>query len=144
LWRSRDNSCLRTSLPPYHHLQNYRPHHCQLGILAHAFPPSKMRTIAFATFAAGAPLGAAVGNTLGAVLTQLSESVAFPRITCTTSSKSPLQVPHGALFSSSQLVSMLSVWSEVHFPSTLISHQQRPTKESIILVPSSSPWVLPS
>jgi len=36
-----------------------------------------MRSIAFATFAAGAPLGAAVGNTLGAVLTQLSESVAF-------------------------------------------------------------------
>jgi hypothetical protein len=29
------------------------------------------------TFAAGAPLGAAVGNTLGAVLTQLSELVVF-------------------------------------------------------------------
>lgn len=44
-----------------------------LGILAHAFPPSKTRSVAFATFAAGAPLGAAVGNTLGAVLTQLSD-----------------------------------------------------------------------
>jgi hypothetical protein len=32
-----------------------------------------MRSVAFATFAAGAPLGAAVGNTLGAVLTQLSD-----------------------------------------------------------------------
>jgi len=36
-----------------------------------------MRSVAFAVFAAGAPLGAAVGNTLGAVVTQLSESVAF-------------------------------------------------------------------
>lgn len=36
-----------------------------------------MRSVAFATFAAGAPLGAAVGNTLGAILTQLSESVLF-------------------------------------------------------------------
>lgn len=36
-----------------------------------------MRSVAFATFAAGAPLGAAVGNTLGAILTQLSESVAL-------------------------------------------------------------------
>jgi predicted MFS family arabinose efflux permease len=32
-----------------------------------------MRSVAFATFAAGAPLGAAVGNTLGAILTQLSD-----------------------------------------------------------------------
>jgi MFS family permease len=43
-----------------------------LGILAHSFPPSRMRSVAFATFAAGAPLGAAFGNTFGAVLTQLS------------------------------------------------------------------------
>jgi MFS family permease len=45
----------------------------QLGILAHSFPPSRMRSVAFATFAAGAPLGAAIGNTFGAVLTQLTE-----------------------------------------------------------------------
>lgn len=44
----------------------------QLGILAHSFPPSKMRSVAFATFAAGAPLGAAIGNTFGAILTQFT------------------------------------------------------------------------
>ncbi|KII86695.1 hypothetical protein PLICRDRAFT_55610 [Plicaturopsis crispa FD-325 SS-3] len=45
-----------------------------LGILAHAFPPSRARSAAFATFAAGAPLGGAVGIVLGAVLTQLSKA----------------------------------------------------------------------
>ncbi|KAI0956385.1 hypothetical protein AcV7_006804 [Taiwanofungus camphoratus] len=44
-----------------------------LGILAHAFPPSRIRSIAFATFAAGAPVGAAVGSSIGGVLTQLTE-----------------------------------------------------------------------
>ncbi|TFY56781.1 hypothetical protein EVJ58_g7431, partial [Rhodofomes roseus] len=44
-----------------------------LGILAHAFPPSKTRSVAFATFAAGAPVGAAIGSTIGGVLTQLTE-----------------------------------------------------------------------
>ncbi|KAI0346203.1 MFS general substrate transporter [Trametopsis cervina] len=43
-----------------------------LGILAHAFPPSNARSIAFATFAAGAPIGAAVGNLIGGTLTQLT------------------------------------------------------------------------
>ncbi|KAF4568237.1 hypothetical protein EYR40_010365 [Pleurotus pulmonarius] len=43
-----------------------------LGILAHAFPPGTLRSIAFATFAAGAPLGAFTGMALGAVMTQLS------------------------------------------------------------------------
>ncbi|KAK7031956.1 MFS general substrate transporter [Favolaschia claudopus] len=43
-----------------------------LGILAHAFPPSRARTIAFASFSAGAPLGGAIGMQLGAVLTQYS------------------------------------------------------------------------
>ncbi|KAK0189678.1 efflux transporter [Armillaria mellea] len=42
------------------------------GILAHAFPPGKIRSIAFSSFAAGAPLGAFTGMALGAVLTQLS------------------------------------------------------------------------
>ncbi|KAG6811560.1 hypothetical protein H0H92_006864 [Tricholoma furcatifolium] len=41
-----------------------------LGILAHAFPPSRARSVAFATFAAGAPVGAAFGMALGGVLTQ--------------------------------------------------------------------------
>lgn len=43
-----------------------------LGILAHAFPPSRARTLAFATFSAGAPVGAALGMVMGAVLTQLT------------------------------------------------------------------------
>ncbi|KAF8553993.1 MFS general substrate transporter [Imleria badia] len=43
-----------------------------LGILAHSFPPSRARSIAFATFAAGAPLGGAFGNIVGGVVTQLS------------------------------------------------------------------------
>jgi MFS family permease len=45
-----------------------------LGILAHAFPPSKMRSIAFATFAAGAPVGGAFGMIIGGILTQISSS----------------------------------------------------------------------
>ncbi|KAI0327086.1 efflux transporter [Cubamyces sp. BRFM 1775] len=44
-----------------------------LGILAHSFPPSSIRSVAFATFAAGAPIGAAVGSAVGSVLTQLTE-----------------------------------------------------------------------
>ncbi|EKM57838.1 uncharacterized protein PHACADRAFT_251711 [Phanerochaete carnosa HHB-10118-sp] len=43
-----------------------------LGILAHAFPPSRARAIAFSTFAAGAPMGGAVGTLIGGVLTQLT------------------------------------------------------------------------
>ena len=55
-----------------------------------------MRSIAFATFAAGAPLGAAVGNTLGAILTQLSESVTFfPHLRVFALSH-PLYKPHMA------------------------------------------------
>ncbi|PPQ78955.1 hypothetical protein CVT25_002284 [Psilocybe cyanescens] len=41
-----------------------------LGILAHAFPPSRARTLAFATFAAGAPVGAVFGTAVGGVLTE--------------------------------------------------------------------------
>ncbi|GLB41107.1 putative transporter [Lyophyllum shimeji] len=41
-----------------------------LGILAHAFPPSRARSVAFASFAAGAPLGAAFGMAVGGALTQ--------------------------------------------------------------------------
>ncbi|KAI0656360.1 efflux transporter [Cubamyces menziesii] len=44
-----------------------------LGILAHSFPPSRIRSVAFATFAAGAPIGAAIGSAIGSVLTQLTE-----------------------------------------------------------------------
>lgn len=49
----------------------------QIGILAHAFPPSNMRSIAFSTFSAGAPTGAALGLILGGVLTQESKCVDF-------------------------------------------------------------------
>ncbi|OSC97830.1 efflux transporter [Trametes coccinea BRFM310] len=44
-----------------------------LGILAENFPPSPLRSIAFATFAAGAPVGAALGVALGGILTQLTK-----------------------------------------------------------------------
>ncbi len=47
----------------------------QLGILAHAFPPSRARSWAFATFAAGAPVGAAFGAALGGVLTEKTSYV---------------------------------------------------------------------
>ena len=47
----------------------------QLGILAHAFPPSRARSAAYATFASGAPIGAALGNALGGALTQKTQYV---------------------------------------------------------------------
>ncbi|KAF7987040.1 hypothetical protein HWV62_163 [Athelia sp. TMB] len=43
-----------------------------VGIIAGAFPPSRMRSFALATFSAGAPMGAAIGMILGGVLTQLT------------------------------------------------------------------------
>ncbi|KAI0272298.1 efflux transporter [Gloeopeniophorella convolvens] len=43
-----------------------------LGILAKSFPPSPARSLAFATFSAGAPLGAVFGFVIGSVLTQLT------------------------------------------------------------------------
>lgn len=47
----------------------------QIGILAHAFPPSRMRSIAFSIFTAGAPIGAGLGVVLGSILTQESKLV---------------------------------------------------------------------
>ncbi|TEB31658.1 MFS general substrate transporter [Coprinellus micaceus] len=41
-----------------------------LGILAHEFKPGRARSLAFATFAAGAPLGGVLGTAIGGVLTQ--------------------------------------------------------------------------
>ncbi|KAI0076341.1 putative efflux transporter [Panus rudis PR-1116 ss-1] len=41
-----------------------------LGILAHAFPPGKARSLAFATFSAGQPLGGGLGFAVGGLLTQ--------------------------------------------------------------------------
>lgn len=49
----------------------------QLGILAHAFPPSRARSIAFATFSAGAPVGGAVGMQIGGILTEWAPYVLF-------------------------------------------------------------------
>lgn len=48
-------------------------HFEQLGILAHAFPPSRTRSVAFATFAAGSPVGAAIGLLVGGALAQLTQ-----------------------------------------------------------------------
>ncbi|KAF7312532.1 MFS general substrate transporter [Mycena indigotica] len=45
-----------------------------LGILAHAFPPSRARSAAFATFSAGAPIGGAVGSQIGGLLTQYTRA----------------------------------------------------------------------
>jgi len=50
----------------------YRP---QLGILAHAFPPSRARSLAFATFSAGAPIGAVFGTAVGGILTEFTKFV---------------------------------------------------------------------
>ncbi|CEL55415.1 putative MFS-type transporter C1683,03c OS=Schizosaccharomyces pombe (strain 972 / ATCC 24843) GN=SPBC1683.03c PE=3 SV=1 [Rhizoctonia solani AG-1 IB] len=47
-----------------------------IGILAHEFPPSRSRSIAFATFSAGAPLGGAIGFVIGGVMTEYT-SVAW-------------------------------------------------------------------
>ncbi|TRM55696.1 major facilitator superfamily domain-containing protein [Schizophyllum amplum] len=41
-----------------------------LGILADSFPPSRARSIAFATFSAGAPAGGTLGTIVGGALTQ--------------------------------------------------------------------------
>ena len=43
--------------------------------MAHAFPPSRARSLAFATFAAGAPVGGAFGMIVGGVLTKLTVCV---------------------------------------------------------------------
>lgn len=45
-----------------------------LGVLAHSFPPSRTRSVAFATFSAGAPMGGALGSLLGGTLTQLTRA----------------------------------------------------------------------
>lgn len=44
-----------------------------LGILAHAFPPSHARSLAFATFSSGAAVGAVIGNTIGGTLSQFTK-----------------------------------------------------------------------
>ncbi|CAG7851836.1 SubName: Full=Related to aminotriazole resistance protein {ECO:0000313/EMBL:CCA74681.1} [Serendipita indica DSM 11827] len=47
-----------------------------LGILAHAFPPSRARSTAFATFSAGAPLGGAIGTVFGGMMAEYASYVA--------------------------------------------------------------------
>jgi MFS family permease len=54
-----------------------------MGILAQSFERgSTIRTVAFGTFSSGAPIGAALGTSLGAVLTQLSRYVYFLPFSC--------------------------------------------------------------
>jgi predicted MFS family arabinose efflux permease len=53
--------------------------------LAHSFPPSRARSLAFATFAAGAPVGAAFGTTIGGVLTEFTTYVCFFLFFCSVS-----------------------------------------------------------
>ncbi|KAM5544030.1 hypothetical protein V8D89_002216 [Ganoderma adspersum] len=55
-----------------------------LGILAHAFPPSPIRSIAFATFSAGAPVGAAIGLTIGGILTEFTKQTWRSTFWCMT------------------------------------------------------------
>ncbi|KAL0949948.1 hypothetical protein HGRIS_009972 [Hohenbuehelia grisea] len=43
-----------------------------VGILSRSFPPSRARAIAFTTFAAGAPVGGAIGSIIGSVLTEFT------------------------------------------------------------------------
>ncbi|KAI0076343.1 efflux transporter [Panus rudis PR-1116 ss-1] len=43
-----------------------------LGILAYAFPPGNARSLAFATFSAGQPLGGGLGSAVGGLLTQFA------------------------------------------------------------------------
>ncbi|KAG7091760.1 hypothetical protein E1B28_008161 [Marasmius oreades] len=45
-----------------------------LGIMAGVFPPSKARSLAFATFAGGSPIGGAFGMALGGAMTQLTKA----------------------------------------------------------------------
>ncbi|CAL1712621.1 unnamed protein product [Somion occarium] len=45
-----------------------------LGILAHAFPPGNARSLAFATFSAGQPLGAGLGFAIGGLLTEFARA----------------------------------------------------------------------
>ena len=47
------------------------PLRSQVGILAQEFPPGKTRSIAFATFSCGAPVGGSIGILVGGTLTQL-------------------------------------------------------------------------
>lgn len=47
-----------------------------LGILAQSFEEGSMRrTVAFATFSSGAPIGAAIGNVVSSLLTQYTRYV---------------------------------------------------------------------
>lgn len=45
-----------------------------LGILAHAFPPGHARSLAFATFSSGQPLGGALGFAIGGLLIQFASA----------------------------------------------------------------------
>ncbi|KAG1739182.1 major facilitator superfamily domain-containing protein, partial [Suillus paluster] len=46
-----------------------------LGILAHSFPSYRARSIAFTTFAVGAPVGGSFGTVMGGVLAEISSYI---------------------------------------------------------------------
>ena len=66
---------LPASVSPHFILFHFHPHmwSIQLGILAHAFPPSRARSLAFATFSSGAAVGAIIGSAIGGVLSEFTK-----------------------------------------------------------------------
>ncbi|GAB1526530.1 hypothetical protein RhiTH_009697 [Rhizoctonia solani] len=68
----------------------------QVGILAHEFPPSAARSIAFATFSAGAPLGGAIGFVIGGLMTEYT-SVRWRGVFYVSAGLAALTILAGAL-----------------------------------------------
>ncbi|KAF8737164.1 transporter, partial [Rhizoctonia solani] len=67
-----------------------------VGILAHEFPPSAARSIAFATFSAGAPLGGAIGFVIGGLMTEYT-SVRWRGVFYVSAGLAALTILAGAL-----------------------------------------------
>lgn len=108
----------------------------QVGILATAFPPSHARSVAFAVFASGAPLGAALGIALGGVLTQKTEYVS-PSAKILQSFLTNALLPigiHGELHSGCNADSLRFASLVDWYPSILTYVQRKWTDELIGLV----------
>ena len=76
----------RTRSQLHHHRYPYQhPSHWYLTAwyLAHAFPPSLARSLAFASFSSGSALGSATGNIIGGTLTEFTQyKILFPLALC--------------------------------------------------------------